>query len=207
MTNREPSLEEFLKDVANHEMTVKHLDGMYRHIRFQQPKNSNMWFELVTWPGYLTLNGDMGCWTFSRVADMFNFFRCKPDKLEINADYWSEKLQHGGQRGRDGAKVWNEELFRSQMMECLSRHDLEGEDLAVVTQALKDDVLSQDGKWDIMLAARDFQCDLPSQPIGRNKKFYFDPTELPSGKEYAYHFMWCLCAIVWGIQQFEEGKS
>jgi hypothetical protein len=191
--------EVFLKDVAEHAMAVKLDDGTYRHLRFQKPKSSNLWFDLVTWPGVLTIHGDMGTWTFSRVEDMFTFFR--DDKLRINAHYWSEKLQHGTHGGRDGAKVFEEDLFRQQMIEHLNHYDFDDEDRAAVKQALDDDVLSQDGKWDLMIAARDFRVKLPNRG-----DFYFDSCELPTGKEYAYHFLWCLYAIVWGIQQYDAAK-
>ena len=69
---REPTEEQFLRDVAQHEMTVLHSDGLYRHVHFQQRSHSwNQWFDLVTWPGNLTIRGDMGTWTFSRVEDKY----------------------------------------------------------------------------------------------------------------------------------------
>lgn len=202
--------EEFLRDVQKHEMVIALDDGTYRHVRFQQPQTSNLWFELVTWPGVLTIHGDMGTWTFSRVPDMFTFFR--DEKLRINKDYWAEKLRHGTHGGRDGAKVFNDDLFRSQLIDHLENHNLEPEDRECVVQALRDEVLNQDNKYDLMVSARDFSCRLPSVsddnfhtgPIREQRnRFTFDPCELPDGREYAYHFVWCLYAIVWGIQQYD----
>lgn len=166
-----------------------------------------MWFDLITWPGCLTIKGDMGCWTFSRVDDMLTFFRSTPDdfvfgKLSINADYWAEKLQHGTHGGRDGAKVWDEESFKKRLTEQLTDYfGLEGDDLKVAKEALTEDVLRQDNKYDLIIAARDFAIDLPDRDA-----FQFDPCELPDGMEYAYHFIWCLYAIVWGIQQYDAVK-
>ncbi len=190
--------EEFLRDVQRHAMTVKLDQGIYRHIRFAQPKNSNMWFEICTWPGVLTIHGDMGTWTFSRIEDMFTFFR--DDKLRINADYWAEKLQHGIHDGRDGAKAWDNDLFRKQLLDQLDSHDMEPEDRECVVQALRDEVLYLDSRHELMVAASEFWCVLP------DRKFTFDPCELPDGKEYAYHFIWCLYAIVWGIQQYDHAR-
>lgn len=103
---RELTAEQFLKDVANHQMESRMENGIYRHLVFRQSGEHswNMWFGIVTWPGWLTIYGDMGTWTFSRVEDMFCFFR--DEKLRINASYWAEKLQHGTHGGRDGARVW-----------------------------------------------------------------------------------------------------
>ena len=203
MSNTEPTAEEFLREVAFHTMIVKRDDGIYRHLSFRNaPPNSwNMWFELVTWPGVLTIHGDMGTWTFSRLQDMFEFFR--DDKLRINRSYWAEKLQHGNYGGRDGARVFSEDLFREQLLERLTTcSNLESDDLKAVTEELREDVLTQDGKYDLMIAARDFHCRIPST----GGKFRFDPCDLPDGKEYAYHFVWCLYAIVWGIQRYDAAK-
>jgi hypothetical protein len=190
------SAAEFLVDVANHRLTVRLDQGLYRHLIFQQPRNSNLWFGIVTWPGYLTIHGDMGTWTFSRVQDMFTFFR--DEHLRVNCSYWAEKLQHGIHGGSDGARVFDADLFKGQLLAQLTEYySLEGKQLAEVTAALQADVLSQDGKYDLLIAARDF----------RHGDFQFDTCDLPDGKEYAYHFVWCLYAIVWAIQQYDARSS
>ncbi len=190
--SRQLTPEIFLADIAGHQMKVKLDNDLYRHVVFQKPENSNLWFSIVTWPGCLTIHGDMGTWTFSRVTDMFMFFR--DDNLRINADYWSEKLQHGTHGGREGAKVFNEDRFREHLLAQLTNYySLEGEQLKEVTEALQNEVFCHDFRYDLLIAARDFKCG----------DFQFDSCELPDGKEYAYHFVWCLYAIVWGIQQYD----
>lgn len=86
----QPSHESFMRDVATHEMTVFRDDGLYRHIRFRRPNTMRTHFDLITYPGYLCYSGDMGTYVFSRLDDMFEFFRTDRD---INPGYWSEKLQ------------------------------------------------------------------------------------------------------------------
>lgn len=194
---REPTEEQFLKDIQHHQMTIPLGDGVYRHVRFKQPGTSNMWFDLVTWPGFLTINGDMGTWTFSRVPDMFTFFR--DDKLRINPHYWAEKLQHGNFTGRCGGKVWDEDEFKASLLAHLENNDWEPSNREAVEEAIKEDIFRQEGKWEMILAARDFSVQLPDH------KFYFDSCEIPDGMVYSYHFIWCLYAIVWGIQQFDNG--
>ena len=34
-------------------------------------KNADGTFDIVTWPGYLCYSGDMGCFVFTRLPDMF----------------------------------------------------------------------------------------------------------------------------------------
>ncbi len=73
--SHQPTEQSFLEAVAKHEMHVLHEDGLYRHIRFKKPGTSCMHFDLITYPGYLVYSGDMGCYVFSRLPDMFELFR------------------------------------------------------------------------------------------------------------------------------------
>lgn len=88
----------FLVDTAFHRLEIIRDDGLYRHLRMKQPGTSCYYFDVITWPGYLTVTGDMGTWTFSRIADMFDFFG--PWQDGINTGYWSEswKLALAAQR-------------------------------------------------------------------------------------------------------------
>jgi hypothetical protein len=124
---REQTEADFLKDVSAHEMEVLREDGVYRHIRFKKPGTGCMHFDLVTWPGYLAYSGDMGCYVFSRLNDMFEFFRTDREYLQrdgrqlcINLGYWSEKLQavDGGRR-EGSAKEFSEEKFSRAVIEDL----------------------------------------------------------------------------------------
>src|ERR1051326_8204576 len=70
-----PSEREFLRNVKAHEMTVLRDEGVDRHLRFKAPNTSNQYFDLITWRGSLCFTGDMGTFVFSRIPDMFEFFR------------------------------------------------------------------------------------------------------------------------------------
>ena len=69
-----PTEDSFLKDVAQHEMSVLLDNEIYRHVRFFRPGTNCYSFELITGPGYLLYRGDMGCFEFERMYDMFEFF-------------------------------------------------------------------------------------------------------------------------------------
>ena len=91
---------QFLKDVSGHQMRVIRDDGKHRHVRFEKPGSSCMHFELITWPGYLAYVGDMGSYVFSRLPDMFQFFRMGDGDLNhnerglsINPSYWAGKIE------------------------------------------------------------------------------------------------------------------
>ena len=92
--------ERFLRDVADHKLEVVKDEGVHRHIVMSMG-GSTYRYELTTWPYFICISGDMGCFVFSRVKDMFTFFR--NDDLAINEGYWHEKLEavplHGGATG------------------------------------------------------------------------------------------------------------
>ena len=120
----------FLLDTALHRMEIIRDDGLYRHLRMKQPGTSCYYFDIITWPGYLTVTGDMGTWTFSRIADMFDFFGAW--KGVINTHYWSEKLEAGaGCSARDLlAREYDHDAFCKSLKESLSEYlvDDEGAD-------------------------------------------------------------------------------
>lgn len=121
--------ERFARETAQHQMTVLHDDGLYRHLRFRatwwqppllkQQTSSFYWFDLITIPGALTFQGDGTSYVFSRIADMFEFFRSPVGR--VNPGYWSEKLT-STRNGQDGVKVYDEKLFRQHVIEDFVEH-------------------------------------------------------------------------------------
>ena len=101
----------FVSDTDEHQMTILHDDGVYRHLRFKAPGTRFYWFDLVTWPGHLSITGDMGAFTFARVQDMFTFFYGH----DINPGYWGEKVIAGE------VKAYSEDVFREWVDEELDR--------------------------------------------------------------------------------------
>jgi hypothetical protein len=124
--------------VRPHEMTVLHDDGLYRHLRFMSPDRSSYWFELITWPGCLTVRGDFGdAFTFARITDMFEFFRGR----QINPVYWSEKVDGGRAR----TTVYSPDRFKQAVWEHVRAYGQEHRGLAKAVQA---HFFDPDGEWD-----------------------------------------------------------
>lgn len=199
VSNEQRAEENFPRDVSTHELTIKLNSGVYRHLSFRRAGEHswNMWFDIVTWPGFLCICGDMGTWTFARLHDMFEFFRDR--KLRTNPSYWAEKLQNGTSGGRSNAKEWDEEEFTRRVLDQLTDYyGLEGERLAGIRDELTVAMSceSGNGPYAIRQAVADFVYD-------DGQAFRFDPCEMPDGMVYSFHFLWCLYAIVWGIQQFD----
>lgn len=189
--SKQVTVEVFLNDVAGHRMKVHRDDGIHRHVSFRAAEDSwNMWFEIVTWPGCLTLHGDMGTWVFQRVEDMFTFFR--RSELKVNASYWSEKAV-SNDRVRGEPKQFTAEAFKSAVLHHLDNHELAPDKKQAVIEALDDEVFNEEHEYPARDALYKFEHD----------GFSFQDTWEFGGKEYGYHFLWCLYAIVWGIQQYD----
>lgn len=188
---RKCTQEQFLKDVASHKMAILHNDGLYRHLKFKGRLGWNQWFEIITWPGKLTLSGDMGTWTFARLEDMFIFFRGD----RINAHYWEEKLEALDRHGKP--RQFSAEVFRVQVIERLEGYELSPEIKGLVVEQLDGDVFCHEDEHEALSALFEFN----------EYGVQFDSGEAPDGKAYSFRFIWCLWAIVWGIQQFDAATD
>ena len=191
--------ESFLKDVKNHHMTVIRDDGVCRHVQFKQPGTNCYRFDFITWPGYLCYTGDMGTYVFSRLEDMFEFFRTdrkqpkEGQTLFINLGYWAEKLQA---IDRDGVKEYSPDKFR----EAINRYMEDDERVTPeIRQAVEDEVLafSDEGEHEASRAVYEFEHD------GYCFVDFFEATLT----EYTYRFIWCCYAIAWGINKYDQQKE
>lgn len=197
---------EFLKHVASHAMTIERDDGVYRHLIFAQPANS--WhhrFEIVTWPGALCIRGDMGTYVFSRVTDMFAFFRhsTQDGRLYINDGYWAEKLIASECNGRrsDGVERFDPDIFRDAVNRWYAehvRHNMRGmpDERRSLRLALEEEVLAyaDAGEHEAMRAACTFEHE------GVRMTDFWEV----GCRRYTVQFIWSLYAIAWAIRCYDE---
>jgi hypothetical protein len=186
--------ERFPRETAEHAMTVLHDDGLYRHLRFARPKpgSSMYWFDLITWPGSLTIRGDLGeSYTFSRLTDMFEFFRSKSGG--INAHYWSEKLDGH----RDVAREYDEDKFAETVWTYVREY---GQGHRGLAKAVQREIFDNG-----------YCCDESSARAAldafEHEGFRFTDTWELSFHEYKWTFLWACHAIVWGIAQYDTAKA
>lgn len=187
--------ESFLKDVAGHKMTVLRDDGVYRHLHFAIPGSGHMHFDVVTYPHFLCYSGDMGCYVFSRIHDMFQFFRGKEaGPLRINEGYWSEKIEATSKT--DGHYEYASEKLESHVKEWLDEVEADDD----LRDRVKDEVLdySRDGEYPARQAMQDFEHE---------KRRPFQESWECNFSEYTHRFIWCCYAIAWGIRQYDLTKS
>lgn len=200
---------EFLNDVSSHEMIVIRNDGANRHIRFKRPQSSTFWFDLITWPGTLCIDGDMGTYVFRRLEDMFEFFRTdracgqKDGRtLFINPGYWGEKLQSVAIHG--GYKEFNQGLFKDAVKRefdaWAESEEPTDEAKDALWEDLTDQVLSRagDGSHEAVKAAIEFE-PADGETLFEMRDFYDHRLE-----SYTFHFIWCCYAIAWGIEKYDE---
>lgn len=185
----------FATDTAEHQMTVLLDQGLYRHVRFARPGSSIGWFELITTPNLLTINGDMGTFMFSRLEDMFRFFQRADGS--ISPDYWGEKIHASS----DPASVYSAKVFtdtiRDAAIDQLDDFDEErhGEALA----ALEEEVLSY-------AAAGEEEARSALDRFGHDLIEFSDTWEY-NFTDYSFRYLWNLYAIVYGIAQYQAWSS
>lgn len=170
--------ENVTRDLKDHVITVKHLDGMYRHWHCAHPGTSNQYFDIVTWPGSLCYTGDMGEYLFQRTTDMVAFMRCSA----MSFSYAAEKCVADDGRLRE----WREEVFEEELETCLEYADGDDEQVAHVKERIEwihDQIGGDDPQHESMAAL--YESGL------------VDGCDFPSCESYTYHFLWCLHAIKW----------
>lgn len=212
-----PTEQSFLSNVSDHVMTIVRDDGVHRHIRFQKPGTYCMYFDLITWPGYLCYTGDMGTYVFQRLEDMFQFFRTdrearhlKPGQtLAINLGYWSEKIE--AQDKCDGIKKFSEERFNRAVLEDLVSwirhryHQTTKEERRDLWDAVMMEVIGADedsGGYRKQVAVHDFH-----HRVNDSLTFSFDDFFEHNVEEFTFRFVWCCYALTWGIQKYDESKE
>ena len=189
--DRQHAKARFIEDTAKHEMTVEHNDGLFRSLRFANPDCFNAHYRINTWPGHLCISGDMGCFVFARLPDMFRFFRGR----DINPSYWAEKLVGDDRHGH--------EMFCHQRFEAAIKSDFE------YWKFDSDD--ARDSAWKEIeedLLRREYQRD--DEAIHRALEFRSSATDQwfqdfwdHRLRKYNFRFLWACYAIIASIRQYD----
>lgn len=95
------------KDLKQHKIVSKIENGLFRYYKCRNPSNSIFWFNIVTWPGYFAIVGDMGEYIFSRTDDMIKFMRGNVTKGCIS---WSYILEKCVASGREKKTEFNKDI-------------------------------------------------------------------------------------------------
>lgn len=206
--------ERFYRETRDHELTILKDDGLYRHLRMKPKGHSFYWYDIVTWPGNLVFRGDGESYVFTRLEDMFQFFRtgiAKNGKIHINPSYWAEKLTSD----QDGVKKFDEESFRQVLQEQVDQA-IENEDFtedevkefkAELQEEIFDSYVCAD-EHEAYSAVERFQFFFgPKDKYGRQtKEFTFEePWEwFGATKEYNWWLLWAMYGIAKAIQEYDK---
>lgn len=190
----------FRADVASHVMTIEQDNGVHRCLHFGRPGTGWYSFRVVTWPGHLYIGGDCDDFVFSRLRDMFEFFRS--DRGRVNLGYWAEKLQASA--ARIGYESYSADAFREaieyRLTDWIDGEALDEEQIAELREQVAEEVLccADDGEQAAHTAARDFRYN------GDEVFTDFWETNL---RDYTAGFVWACHAIVWAIAQYDAHKA
>ncbi|MDO8416259.1 MAG: hypothetical protein Q7S87_08625 [Agitococcus sp.] len=190
--------QEFLAEVAHHQMTIVQDTGIHRHLRFRNPADSEAHFELITWPGYLCYTGDMGTFVFQRVTDMFEFFKSARQRanrtgnpISFDYRYWAEKLE----AGKSESKAYSVGKFKNIVNEYMTEASFS----AAARQEVEDTVFEEAemGQELAMRALSEFSFE----GAKFNEVDDLDP------REFTHHFVWCCFALAWSIEKYTQSKE
>lgn len=200
----ENSYRAFCVDTRDHVMTVLHDDGLYRHLRCAKPGTGIYSFDIVTWPGHLSIGGDLEGYVFARTPDMFEFFADSGHSRGINPGYWGEKVvTHGGSHPE---REYSPDLFKAVVVAefMQQRHWYPGES-AEIFRAVRDFVLDEEyihhGE-----SARS-TLDRFEYQTASGKVFTFEDWYEWNISDWSWHFLRACHAIVWGIAQYRRVKA
>jgi hypothetical protein len=183
-------------DIKDHALQIIRNDGVYRHLCFRRPGTMCYGFDIITWPGYLCYTGDTGSFVFSRTNDMLSFFRdTGVGPLQINPQYWSEKLQATDKNG--GYKAFSFERFREVVCGIVKNDEDATEELREAVDKLLDDCGAETAEA-CYQAVAEFEWE--------GEQYFTDFFE-NSLDEYTFHYIWCCYAIVWGIRQYDAAQT
>ena len=189
----------FQQETAAHEMRTVLDQGLHRHLTFKAPGTFACGFHITTWPGYLCISGDMGCYVFARLPDMFEFFR----GARINPQYWAEKLQADNRS--NGHKEFSRELFVAAVVRDFRQWEFDsGADrLQAFRDLRRSGPLSRRDDYgspqDAIAEALSYTCFVSGNDFA---DFWEHDVE-----DYTFHFLWCCHAIRWAIERYDEANA
>lgn len=205
------TFERFSKDIASHQLTMVSDDGLHRHLKISKPNSSDMHFNITTWPGYLCISGDMGCYVFQRIEDMFAFFRAEPG--EIKPGYWQEKIQAG--TGFEGAESISSEPdysayddrvdeYLADFIEALDpENEADARKIEEATGAVEEfKYCRENSEWDCVSRINNWD---PESAGGMQLDDFWEGHR--GLAKFKFHYIWCCYAIVHAIAMYDKAKS
>ena len=156
--------ESFERDTRHHVLDVRHDSGDYKHLRWGRPKSSSYHVIVVTYPGGLTVFGDLGTFAFKRGLDLF--------RVKAGNDYRAEKCTAGAVWG------WDQDAFQRRLDEYIPQwlkhcETADHPDLLHRIAECKNAVSESDGMYLLTSMAHTFALDTTDFWEGGFKRLSF----------------------------------
>lgn len=180
-------------------MIVLRDDGLYRHLRFRKPNTVLMGFDILTWPGYLAVSGDMGEYVFSGTSNMIESFGQPKLSMGINRESWAKKCRAADRNG--GIDEFSPEVFRTNVLNHIEQY-CGGDDASRVE--IMSDV--EESVFPYLHDGTDALARALDEVEYGNHQVFTDFWEC-NCRDFTYQFTWVCHAIVWAIHKYTEGME
>lgn len=191
----------FARDTADHEMTVLHEDGSFRHLRFARPGGLYA-FDLLTWDHRLVITGGVHfMFSLYPTVDLFDMFRRTALVGDINPGYWQEKVV----AGRDGVECFSDELLRREINDTVKTwtEDLPDEKAEALRAAVEEHFF---GEWTEFNVEYESEAHRALHEFDHDGHQFYDWHEWRM-RDFSHSFLWACHAIRWGIAQYDAAKA
>lgn len=201
MTLADEVAADFASETAGHELTVLHDDGLYRHLRIAAPGTGIWSWELITWPGYLTITGDIGAgFTFRADNDMAPWFLASQ---RPNLRYWAEKLIG---RHHRSAIAFDEDTLHDTAVSEINGWELSDTDREAATVQLDD---AWDAAWQHteheyrgIIDEYVFEATITNRTVISGSEFRFPDSSEMAGESFTRPYLLACNAILHGLRLY-----
>jgi len=203
MSDQQAAKHNVLRDLRHHKMTIECDTNEHRCLHFGRPGSGIYSFRIITWPGALAIEGDCGSFTFSRLRDMFGFFRSSNGEISVNLSYWAEKLV--AISSPEALRVVDESLWDARVLAAFKSEwafesgDDHDKALAELTDAYTGLIgRAPASRAEAVEFATDYVCPVTDQSFADVWEWQIE--------SFGFHFVWCAHAIVWAIKRYDLHK-
>lgn len=201
---------QFDEDIQRHQIKILMDSGVYRHIRYARPDSGMYRFDIITWPGYLAIAGDMGEYVFSRTHDMFTFFRS--DSHRPNFSYWAEKCCAASTSCQSPIYTFDRrkttELVKEWVDNWCDEHSITFEERTEVEmdvlESLEDALNHDESLHSLYHWAYDY-VNVKHRTLDFST--YMTEYSSRSFQSFDFQYEWICHAIPWAIQQYDAATS
>lgn len=185
----------FRRETQNHKLRILHDEGLYRHLSFS---GGNFYgFNIITWPGHLTISGEMGDYTFAREPDMLRDFFTS---AYVNTDYWEQKVTSMDVHGR--ITEFSRERYKEILVRGFWSWHQKNTDKRRAREAwnwIRDDLLGDYSEVHDASTAVE-SLELLRSIHGVNLGYHEEGDFL----EYSAQYLWSLHGVLWACQNYRR---